>query len=222
LKGLLDRLRSRRSPAADAYRRAEHPSTDTPWRGAPYSVVDLETTGLDPGRDEIISFAAIPIDGGRVAVGRTRTAIVRPRRMPDAETIRIHGLRPDDLAGAPPLAEAIDQLLEAIAGRVIVAHAAWVERGFLAAALKPSGLRVAEPVLDTAVLARHALGEEADGDDAATRLSDVVQRLGLPVHRPHHADGDALTTAQLFIALATRLNAVEPQTIASLARLSRA
>ena len=52
------------------------------------------------------------------------------------------------------------------------------------------------------------------------RLNDAVERLGLPAHRPHHADGDALTTAQLFIALATRLDAVAPQTVGSLARLS--
>jgi DNA polymerase-3 subunit epsilon len=66
---------------------------------------------------------------------------------------------------------------------VLVPHVAWVERGFLAAALKRAGLRVAEPVLDTS--------------------------------------GDALTTAQLFLALATRLDRVEPQTVGSLARLSK-
>jgi DNA polymerase III epsilon subunit-like protein len=40
------------------------------------------------------------------------------------------------------------------------------------------------------------------------------------VHRPHVAEGDALTTAQLFLALVTHLERAEPQTIASLARLS--
>jgi DNA polymerase-3 subunit epsilon len=50
------------------------------------------------------------------------------------------------------------------------------------------------------------------------RLSHAARELGLPVHRPHHADGDALTTAQLFLALATRLNAREAQTVGSLAR----
>ncbi len=217
---LLAGLRARRSDAAAAYRLSEPVSPDTPWREAAFSVVDLETTGLDARRDEIISFAAIPIDDGRVAVGRMRTAIVRPRHMPDAETIRIHGLRPDDLADAPPLSEVLELVLESIAGRVLVAHAAWVERAFLTAALRPAGLRVVGPVLDTAALAGHALGSRGVGDGEAMRLSDAVQRVDLPVHRPHHADGDALTTAQLFLALAIHLDAVEPQTVASLARLS--
>jgi DNA polymerase-3 subunit epsilon len=217
---LLARLRPRRSRAADAYRRARRAPAGTPWRKAAYSVVDLETTGLDSRRDEIISFAAVPINDGRVAAGRTSMVIIRPRRMPDADTIRIHGLRSDDLADAPPLEDVIDLMLEALTGRVLVAHAAWVERGFLDSALKVVGLKVGKPVLDTSVLASHVLNGEVGGSDRMIPLADAVDELGLPVHRPHHADGDALTTAQLFLALATRLDAREPQTVGSLARLS--
>ena len=72
------RPRRRRSAAASAYRASKPPALGTPWRDAHYAVVDLETTGLDPRRDEIVSFASIPIDGARVIVGGTRTTIVRP------------------------------------------------------------------------------------------------------------------------------------------------
>jgi DNA polymerase III subunit epsilon len=220
MRRLLLGLRGHRSAAAAKYRRCEPPPPDTPWRHAAFSVVDLETTGLDTRRDEIISFAAIPIEEGRVAVGGTRTAIIRPQRMPKAETIRIHGLRPADLVDAPPLGQVLDLVIECLTGRVLVAHAAWVERGFLDAALGQAGLRVAEPVLDTSVLVRHVLGGNGAAEEGM-RLNDAVERLGLPAHRPHHAEGDALTTAQLFLALVTRLDADEPQTIGSLARLSK-
>jgi DNA polymerase III subunit epsilon len=96
-----------------------------------------------------------------------------------------------------------------------------VERAFLGAALHGVGLRLAEPVLDTAGLASHLLGAGATGEEQTPELSDAARRLGLPVHRRHHADGDALTTAQLFIALASHLDRSEPQTIGSLARLSQ-
>ena len=214
-------LRNRpRSAAARAYKEAKPPSSTMSWREARFAVVDLETTGLYPEHDEIVSFASVPIDGGRVVVGGIRTALVRPAMMPGAETIRIHGLRPADLAEAPPLADVLDSIFEALAGRVLVAHAAWVERGFLGRALKPAGVRLAEPVLDTAVLARRVL-EPGSGDDVeAMPLSDAAHGLGLPIHRPHVAEGDALTTAQLFLALATHLNRAAPQTVGSLARLS--
>ncbi len=215
------RPRRRRSAAARDYKAAKPPPPATPWRDAHYAVVDLETTGLDPRRDEIVSFASIPIEDARVIVGGIRTTIVRPTRMPEAETIRIHGLRPADLADAPVLPKVLDLMLESLTGRVLVAHVAWVERGFLAAALKRAGLRLAEPVLDTSVLAGHVLAPEDLGDGQVPSLADVVRTLGLPVHSPHVAEGDALTTAQLFLALATHLDRVEPQTVGSLARLSK-
>ena len=87
-------------------------------------VLDLETTGLDRRDDEIIAFATMPVDGGRARVAGARSRLVRPRRMPGPETIRIHGLRSEDLAGAPPLSEVIDELLVALAGRALVAHVA--------------------------------------------------------------------------------------------------
>jgi DNA polymerase III epsilon subunit-like protein len=40
--------------------------------------------------------------------------------------------------------------------------------------------------------------------------------LGLSPEPAHHALGDSLTTAAAFIALATHLDAVEPQTVGSL------
>ena len=43
----------------------------------------------------------------------------------------------------------------------------------------------------------------------------------MPVHRPHTADGDALTTAQVFLALATHLEAFGTPTLGSLERISR-
>ncbi|OLE38553.1 MAG: hypothetical protein AUG48_01395 [Actinobacteria bacterium 13_1_20CM_3_68_9] len=207
--------------AANGYQTTKPPPLTTPWREARYAVVDLETTGLDPRRDEIISFASIPIEDARVIVGGTRTTVVRPTRMPEAETIRIHGLRPADLADAPALPDVLDLMLESLTGRVLVAHVAWVERGFLAAALKRAGLRLAEPLLDTSVLARQVLAPEDLGDERASSLAELVRKLGLPVHSPHVAEGDALTTAQLFLAVATHLDRIEPQTVGSLARLSR-
>jgi DNA polymerase-3 subunit epsilon len=209
------------SSAAVAYEDATLPATATPWREAAYVVVDLETTGLDPDEDEIVSFASFPIDGGRVVVGDARSLTIRPERMPGAETIRIHGLRPVDLHAAPALPEVLDEILDALTGRILVAHPAWVERRFLSAALTTGGVGLKQPVLDTEALARQVLGVDEEASARLLSLSDAARRVGLPVHSPHLATGDALTTAQLFIALASRLARTEPQTVGSLTRLSR-
>jgi DNA polymerase-3 subunit epsilon len=195
------------------------PASRTPWRSARLCVVDLETTGLDPRSDAIVSWAAVPIDGGRVTVGRARSGLVRPPAGVPPEAIRIHGLRDADLEAAPPLPAALDALVEAMAGRVLVAHAAWVERAFLTRALRARGTRLRGPILDTRDLGRLWLGER---DGAAPRplpLGGLARELGLPVHDPHTAAGDALTTAQAFIALASHLDTLRPgETIRTLAR----
>jgi DNA polymerase III subunit epsilon len=212
-------VRPSTATAAD-YARTEPPAPATPWRDAAYCVVDLETTGLDPRHHEIISYAAIPVDEARVRPGGLVSGLVRPRRMPRADSMRIHGLRPADLASAPALHETLDDLLGALAGRSLVAHVAWLEEGFLSRALRAHGVRLYDAPIDTAGLADVVLGRRPGSDPL--RLSVVAAQLGLPVHRPHHAEGDALTTAQVFIALATRLErASGPQTVRSLTLTSR-
>jgi DNA polymerase-3 subunit epsilon len=195
---------------------------NTPWREVEFTAIDFETTGLNPTRDEIISFATVNISGGKVSLADARYELVRPRRMPGEETSRIHGLREADLIEAPPLEDLLEGLLDALAGRILVAHVAAIERGFLEAALTASGLRLRNRFVDTAKLTSELsrLRRERPPGNEPVGLSEMARSLGLPVHRRHTADGDALTTAQAFIALATHLDALEEQTAGSLVRAS--
>jgi len=189
----------------------------TPWRLAHFCVVDLELSGLDPGRDEIIAFAAVPIDAGRIVAGNAVYGLSRNTRPLPEESVLVHGIRTVDLAGAPPLDEAIQPLVAMMGGRVLVAHASWIERSFLEPVVRRQGERLRGPILDTRDLG-HLLARERGVPSEASSLSDLARSLGLPVHRPHHALGDALTTAQVFIALATHLDAYAPQTVRTLSR----
>jgi DNA polymerase III subunit epsilon len=188
------------------------PQLDADWRSASYCVLDLETTGLHTRSDEIISYAAVPINEGRIVLGDARHGFIRPRGSISPESVRIHGIRRDDLADAPPLDEALDDLLTAMAGRVLVVHVDWVERGFLTAALRPRGLRLNEPVLDTNRIAQAYLPDLPE----FVRLGDLAARLRLPCYPEHEALADAMTTAQVFLALATLLDHDSPQSISSL------
>ena len=192
--------------AAQAFAEADLPAGRDDWRVARWAVVDLETTGLDPAADEIIAIAIVPIDGGRVQPGRAFYSLVRPANPPAAESIRIHGIRPSDLEAAPALGEILDDVLVALRGRLVVAHAAFVEQGFLEPVLATRGVGLRGPVADTRQLGRVWLAERDPGTKAPLlQLGTLAQALGLPVHREHHALGDALTTAQVFLALASHL-----------------
>jgi DNA polymerase III subunit epsilon len=193
---------------------------DQPWRSAHYCAVDLETTGLDLRRDMIISFGSVGIDGGRVIAGSSIYRLVRGPAQVSAEAVAIHSLRPADLADAPTWEDSVDLLLEALTGRVLVAHAAWVELAFLRRAFRARQVPPPRIVVDTAALARRA-GLAAMGAPGEPSLELLARDLGLPAHEPHHALGDALTTAEVFLALSTRLAAEAPQTVGSLVSASR-
>jgi len=197
-------------------------SRGRPWREARFLVVDLETTGFSPRKGaEIVSFAAIPVEGGRVRVGGSITGLVRPRRAPVAETVRIHGLRPIDLAAAEPARQALAPLLDALRGRVPVAHAAWFDAAFVREhepwwrrPRRPRFLR--RPWVDTAALGRLLAVLAGEDDPKPLNLPRLAERLGIPSGARHDALGDALTTAQAFVALATLLDRITPQTVGSL------
>ncbi len=179
----------------------------TPWRDARLVAVDVEATGLDTRRDRVISFGAVPIEGGRILAGDAVYGLVNPRREIPAESIVIHGIRPQELLEAPELPEALRPLAGLVQGAEVIAHAEWVERRFLTAPLRSLGVRLPRTLLDTAQMFRLHEIELGRPDPGLCSLASIAERLGLPAHRPHHALGDALTTAQVFLALATHLEA---------------
>lgn len=173
---------------------------DQPWDRTRLVVLDFETTGLTSD-DAIISFGAVHIDAGRV-VGRSSVyGLVRPPVPPSPESIAVHAIRPCDLENALPLPQALDPLFVALTGRVLVAHAAWVESGFLDRAMAARGLSVDLPFVDTAELAWTHFGLPRD-PHRSPGLETVAERLGLPIFTPHHALGDAWTTALIFLVMA--------------------
>jgi DNA polymerase III subunit epsilon len=206
-----------RSAAARTYRERVV-DTGLPWRETGFAVVDLETTGLDARRNEIISWSVVPVDDGRIRADAARYGLARPQIMPEQRSIVVHGILPADLASAPTAEEAMDELLEAVAGRVVVAHAAWFERAFLSRAAARRGVRWRSPMIDTSVIGRLWLFERDGYLPRGISLRTLTRVMGLPAHRPHHALGDALTTAQAFLAIATHLDARTPETGGSLVR----
>jgi len=200
------------------------PDPSTPWRLAEFCVLDVETTGLDLRRDEIIAYGVAIVTHARIPCGRVAYGLVRPSRPVSVPALAVHGLRTTDLADAPTMGDVVDELVDLVTVRVLVAHAAWVERAFLNRALRARGVRLGRTTLDTAALLRACRLADRDAG-SEPNLEDAARRLGLPVHTPHHALGDAFTTAQLFLALATRLETpharTRPLTLRHLYAISR-
>lgn len=196
---------------------------DTPLELVELLAIDLETTGLHPRRDELLSFGMVLVRGGQVHLGTARHLPVRPRGQVGDSAV-VHGLTDDSLALAPPVEEVLPEVLRALVAdrplpgsehdraprRVLLAHFAQVETTFLAAAAREVyGAAVGVQVVDTLELARRLLGAQHHELQAGTvRLDACRRRHGLPRYRAHSAVTDAVACAELFLAQTAELQAV--------------
>lgn len=174
----------------------------TPLERLPLVVIDCETTGLDPRRDRIVAFAAVAIDPGLV-VGRLRLdAVIDPRMPIPPQATAVHGIDATLVAGAPTIGDVWGEIDTVLAGHVVVGHHVAFDLAMLAAEARRAGLAWQEPPsLDTAAMLA-GMGLAVDRLD----LADILPRLGIdPRGRRHTAPGDAMMTADLFVALARRL-----------------
>jgi DNA polymerase III subunit epsilon len=187
------------------------------WRKARFIAIDVETTGLDPKRDELISFAGIPIEAGRIIAAESVHGLVRPREASTGGSTQIHGLRDHDLADAPSAPEALAPLAALMRGRVPVVHAQWVERTFL----RKAGCPLPRRIVDTALLWRLLSIKRGESDPGTCSLSTIAGALGLAAYRTHTAEGDTLTAAQVFLAMATLLEAKGHGSVRALTRVRR-
>ncbi|PRY68290.1 DNA polymerase-3 subunit epsilon [Halomonas ventosae] len=210
---LASRAEVARDPRLARFFAAGLPAPETPIGEAPMVALDMETTGLDERRHAIVSIGVVPFTLGRIALSRRRYWVVRPSRPLSAESVTFHHITHADIARAPDLDEILGELLEALAGRLVVVHYRHIERPFLDAAVKARlGEGVMFPVIDTmslearihrqSLLARFKrwIGRPP----ASIRLYDSRARYGLPVYSGHHALIDALATAELLQAQVAR------------------
>jgi DNA polymerase III subunit epsilon len=211
-------VRLRRAPqgAAESFASAPRPAETTPWRDARWCAVDLEMTGLDPRTDEIIAIGAVPIDAGRIQLGAGAYTLVRASKRSQVGAVLVHKLRLADVADAPTLDQAIDLLLDALAGRVPVFHTAAVETAFLKRQFARRHVRLPAAADTEALGLRWLAHRDGSAPPRGISLGRLAGALGQPAEPPHHALGDALTTAKLFIALASLLDTVQGQTVGSL------
>jgi DNA polymerase-3 subunit epsilon len=174
------------------------------YRRATYLAVDLETTGLDPKRDDILSVGYVILRGNSIDLASARHRLVHTARaIPEASAV-IHQITDDQAARGEPLEAVLADFLADLAGKVMIAHHARVEQGFLGIACKRLfGCGLVVPTIDTQAIARRSFERRHQaykGSDL--RLHNLGERYNLPRNKAHNALSDALAAAELFLAQA--------------------
>ena len=159
-----------------------------------YVVFDLESTGLSTRYDYIIEFGAVLMRRGTVI--EEKDFFIKPKIDLSLNIKNLTHITEENLKDARPFEECKDEILDFIKGRVLVAHNASFDFGFLNSEFERIGMpKLTNPVIDTLDLSRSLLKNRR-----AYRLGNMCRAYNIPYDEDvaHRANYDADVLAQVF------------------------
>ena len=158
-----------------------------------FVAVDLETTGLEFEKDEIIEVALVRFENGVPTENvdylvKPTTAVLRPF----IESLT--GITNADIADAPDFASVAGSICSFIGDLPIVAHNATFDSKFLKNTMEKVGIPFDHAVWDSLTLSRIAFQDVPNH-----RLDTLTQELNIERSRAHRALPDAEACGKLFV-----------------------
>lgn len=191
--------------ALEEFYRTPAPGGDTVLSELKLLAVDVETTGLDPSVDQLVSVGYVHVDGARVKVGTARQWVIAAPTGTGSvgQSATIHGITDEVRAQGTQAVVAVAELVRACAGRALLAHLALIEHDFISAACEQLvGVGWSpKAVVDTMDLERRsAVSFGRRPGRGEVRLATARASRGLPAYHNHDALCDAIACAELYIA----------------------
>lgn len=170
----------------------------------PFTVFDVETTGLDPRRGHrIVEIAGVRIENGVIQAETAFDAYVNPERLIPWEARQVNNIDDAMVTGAPTIDTVLPQFLTFAHGSLLLAHNANFDMGFLDAEKECCWGYVELPeCFCTLHLSRSLFPQEFRHN-----LDALALRCGLPLPTDRHrALPDVLLTAQAFLKMIEKGN----------------
>lgn len=158
-----------------------------------YIVLDVETTGLSTEFDDIIEFGAIRVENGQET--DCFNTLIDPGYPIPPYITQLTGITDADIAGAPDLSTAIQDIAAFIGDLPVVAHNATFDLRFLLHAYQKANLHANFHYFDTLTLSKHAFPNAPNH-----KLSTLISYLGIDGEQEHRALSDVRFTYQIFCA----------------------
>lgn len=169
--------------------------------------VDLETTGATATHDRVTEVGLVEVERGRLAA--EWSTLVNPGVSIPPAIQALTGITNGMVALAPSFEEISDDLLRRLDGRLLVAHNARFDYGFLRNEFQRAGIRYSSRVLCTVRLSRRLFPQHARHN-----LDALIARHGIDCDARHRALGDARALWQLVQRWQREL---DPATVAAAA-----
>ena len=169
--------------------------------------LDMETTGLDFETDKILSIGSVNLTCDQVDFSSSHEMYVNHGQYIQAHSATINQITPKLLSKAKSIDTAMDELLEKIRGKVILAHHAVIERKFIEAYVRQKyGLRVLPCYfIDTLCIEKQFSYANRYKEHTSYYLGDLRRHYNLPDYHSHSAATDAASCAELFLVQTKKL-----------------
>ncbi|WP_375055728.1 3'-5' exonuclease [Zobellella sp. DQSA1] len=173
-----------------------------PYRGDELIAIDTETTGLNPRQADVLSIAAVPIKGNRILTSQRLELTLTASHKLTADSIRIHGLRHQDLQQGLSAHRALPLLLGFIQNRPLLGYHVLFDIAILSRLTKEQfGFDLPNRHLELANLYRRRQLMQNPELEPNLGFDHMARELDVPLLARHTAFGDALTTALMFMKL---------------------
>jgi DNA polymerase-3 subunit epsilon len=175
---------------------------DSVWENLRFAILDCESTGTDPHRDQLVSVGGIAFAGEELLLWDTFSAVVPVAYNTSAVTV--HGITREEAAEGIPVTQLLPELLEWLGDSVIVGHHISHDLILLNRSLEDSfGAELWNWCLDTAEVYRllRASSPTAVAEPARYSLDHLLETYKITPHDRHTALGDAFLTGMLFMKL---------------------
>ena len=179
--------------------------------------LDIEMTGLNPKRDQMVSIGVIPIIDFQIQPKFAQYKLIKIQGSVGQSAV-IHGVLDRYLEDALPSQQVLQWLFEQCKDKVIVAHHAPLDLQFLTQAMLSSKIHN-KPLLaiDTLLIEKQReQRKQAILKTGTLRLNACRERYKLPIYNAHNALTDALACAELLLAQLSKMGNRESITLAQL------
>lgn len=183
-------------------------------REAKFASVDLETTGLNVEKDEIIAIGIVPIQGLTILTSQSFYSLVKSKKS-TIKAMKIHGISDETIKSAPSFEEISEKVYEMLKNSILVGFCIEIDYGFLKKALKGFEAKTIDVMKLERVLGKF-LGEKYIESPS---LDALAKKYGIKTAYRHNALADALITAQIFQSQLMRLLKVGTNTVEKLLAL---
>jgi DNA polymerase III subunit epsilon len=188
--------------------------------GERWVVLDTETSGLDPAKDQLLAIGAVSIDGEGIRLDDSFEVVLHSEPAGDKDNVAIHGIGHEAQSDGIPAAEALGAFTAFVAGAPCAGFHCEFDRIALTSCARTAGVRLTLPRwLDLAPLAAAVVPETYSRGNRS--LDDWLTVFDIAVVARHSAAGDALATAELLLRLRALAAAQRIVSFAGLVRLSQ-